>query len=58
MHGGTTIKILLMCSGNKPQEQSGQDLNLTTLLLNFILDLLWTGRASSVSSVAFMGFVK
>jgi len=26
------------------------------LVFNFIFDLLWTGRASSVSSVAFLGF--
>jgi hypothetical protein len=26
------------------------------LLSNFIFDLLWTGRDSSVSSVAFLGF--
>jgi hypothetical protein len=26
------------------------------LVLNFLCDLLWTGRGSSVSSVAFLGF--
>ena len=28
------------------------------LVFNFIFDLLWTGRASSVSSVAFLGFLQ
>jgi len=26
------------------------------VVFNFIFDLLWTGRSSSVSSVAFLGF--
>jgi len=26
------------------------------LIFNFVFDLLWTGRSSSVSSVAFLGF--
>jgi hypothetical protein len=39
-----------------PRKQTTMHKDIQMLVLNFIFDLLWTGRGFSVSSVAFLGF--